>query len=592
MIEPQNVLTTGILSCTSPSWASLADVLRVRAAETPDKSVFKFMAANASDSEVMTYRDLDREATGIACELRRAGDLSQHPALLAYPLGLAFIAAFFGCLYAGVVPVPVALPSNRSSAEKLRTIAGHSGARSVLTTSIHLRRVRSVIADSLPGGHVHWIATDEIAAGQVGATAFPKPTPDTLAFVQYSSGSTGTPKGVMVSHGNLVHNLSLLAQHFEICSSDIGVSWLPHYHDMGLVAGLLLTIHMGTTTVLMDPLTFLVRPVSWLAAISAHRATYSGGPNFGYEHCVTAIEEQDTRGLDLSSWSLATIAAEPVRAGTMDRFVQAFARCGFRREAFYPGYGLAEATLMVSGGSRRAAPIVQWVQASGIEGNGLVNPADEERPGARPIVSCGRPRLDVAIVRPETLVACRDGEIGEIWVRGDSVAQGYWGRPEESARTFHAHIPDTDKGPFLRTGDLGFIRDNELYVTGRLKDLLIIRGRNHYPQDIELTVQQSHRALRPDCGAAFSIESGDQERVVVVQEVDQAHAASLNREELVRAVRSAVWAKHELQIHALTLVRPGSIPKTSSGKICRSICKAGFLSGQLNSVAEWSGATA
>jgi acyl-CoA synthetase (AMP-forming)/AMP-acid ligase II len=377
------------------------------------------------------------------------------------------------------------------------------------------------------------------------------------------------------------------------------VSWLPPYHDMGLIGTIIHPIHSGIPVVLMSPLDFLQRPLRWLQAITRYQATTSGGPNFAYDLCVRKITPEQCATLDLSSWSVAFNGAEPVRAETLDRFTATFAPCGFRRKAFFPCYGLAEATLIVSGASKAFAPVVQPVQSAALS-HGRALMAESREPGTQTLVGCGRILGDqrVMIVNPHTSEACGPGEVGEIWVSGPSVASGYWNRPEETAATFQARPAWARDGGYLRTGDLGFIAYGELFVAGRRKDLIIVEGRNHYPQDIELTVEQCHPALRPGCCAAFAVNGTGPERLVVAVEVDRRYrpqqpapqatqnnvpsiTTSMESQDIVKVIRQAVGQAHDVRVDSVALLKSGSIPKTSSGKIQRHACYTGFLAGTL-----------
>src|SRR5208282_1690971 len=401
-----------------------------------------------------------------------------------------------------------------------------------------------------------------------------------------TSGSTGTPKGVVLNHANLVHNSALIAHAFEHTRTSLGVFWLPSYHDMGLIGGILQPIYVGRTNVLMSPMTFLQKPFRWLSAITRFRATTSGGPNFAYEHCIEKITPEQLKQLDLSSWKLAFNGAEPVRAETLRRFAAKFAPCGFRAEAFYPCFGLAEATLIVSGGYVARPPIIRSFDSIALT-QGKVREVAGGSPTARDLVGCGStlPDQKIVIANPETRLSCSPNEIGEIWVSGPSMAQGYWKRPEVTEEMFHAHLKDTGDGPFLRTGDLGFMLDGELYVTGRLKDLIILRGVNYYPQDIELTVQRCHPRLRADCGAAFALEKDGREQLVLVFEVERHKQGQFG--EVFQAMRRAVAGEHDLNVDAIVLIRAGTVPKTSSGKIQRHACRQNYIDGTLDVVGRW-----
>ncbi|MCA1621656.1 MAG: amino acid adenylation domain-containing protein, partial [Acidobacteria bacterium] len=432
---------------------------------------------------------------------------------------------------------------------------------------------------------LRWLTTDELAAGEaVGERLTPAPDPDALAYLQYTSGSTATPKGIMVSHGNLLHNSAYLDAGWRHTGESRVVSWLPHFHDMGLVYGIVQPLYKGFPAYLMPPAAFLQRPMLWLRAVSRFRATHSTAPNFAYDLCVRKADAAECEGLDLSCWEVAVNGAEPIRRATLEQFTETFAPYGFRAEAFCPGYGLAEATLKVSASRKGDAPVYCTTQAAALEQHRVV-PAEDGEAQTQTLVGCGRlaPELKIAVVDPEMMRPCAPGEVGEIWVAGPSVALGYWNRPEETEQTFGAYMGGGAEGPYLRTGDLGFVVEGELYLTGRLKDLIIIRGRNHYPQDVELTAEQSHPDLRPGCGAAFSVEVAGEERLVIVQEVRRQYRAE-RLEEVVGAIRRDVAEAHELQVYAVVLVKPGGIHKTSSGKIQRHACRAGFLAGRLSVV--------
>ena len=362
-----------------------------------------------------------------------------------------------------------------------------------------------------------------------------------------SSAIESRPKGVMVSHRNLLHNQQLIQQAMQHTEKTIFVGWLPLFHDMGLIGNMLQPLYLGIPCILMSPVAFLQSPVRWLQAISRYKATTSGGPNFAYDLCVSKITPTQRATLDLSSWEVAFNGAEPVRAETLERFSATFSQCGFRASAFYPCYGMAETTLIVSGGRVRVPPVIQTVEKQALEQNRVVQ-ADgaNDADWTRTVVGCGQTLLDqqIVIVHPENLSKCLPNQVGEIWVSGSSVAQGYWRRPEETEYTFGAYVANTGEGLFLRTGDLGFLVNGELFVTGRLKDLIIIRGRNHYPQDIELTVEKSHPVLRPNSGAAFTVEIEGEERLAIAQEVERRYLRTLDVDEVAFAIRQTVVENH------------------------------------------------
>ncbi|HJP95206.1 MAG TPA: amino acid adenylation domain-containing protein [Pyrinomonadaceae bacterium] len=549
--------------------ATLTELLDQRAAEHPDQLAYTFLLDGETSELHLSYAELKRRACSIAAALRRASAKGER-ALLLYPPGLDFIEGFFGCLYAGIVAVPAYPPHfaklNRNL-PRLRAIIADAQARFVLTTSPVLERAKPIFTEAPDLKALQWLATDTITAGDWEPE---HATANDLAFLQYTSGSTGHPRGVMLTHANLLHNASLIFHVFEHTETDSYVSWLPMFHDMGFMVGVLQPLYAGIRAVVMSPAAFLQRPARWLEAIARYRATTSGGPNFAYDLCARKITDKDAAALDLSTWSVAFNGAEPVRAETLDRFTSRFERCGFRRAAFYPCYGLAEATLIVTGGHKKSLPIIKRVETT-----------------SKLMVGCGSelPEERIVIVDPASLTELKAGQVGEIWVSGPSVAKGYWNRSEETHQIFNAYLSGTGEGPFLRTEDLGFIEDGELYVTGRIKDLIIIRGLNHYPQDIEWTVERCHTALRPGCGAAFTIEAGGEERLVVVQEIDTREKADLDQ--VIDTIREAVALEHDLQVHAVALIKPGQVSKTSSGKIQRRATRRKFLDAALDAVAKW-----
>ncbi|HEY4588890.1 MAG TPA: fatty acyl-AMP ligase, partial [Thermoanaerobaculia bacterium] len=478
---------------------TLVELLSRRAQAQPERRAYTFLLDGEREEVHLSYGELDRQARSIAARLQALGVAGER-ALLLYPPGLQYAAAFFGCLYAGVTAVPVYPPRPNRPDPRFLAILSDARARVVLTTSAILPNAERLLAGKAP---VVWLATDGLDEGAEEQLE-PAVSPEDIAFLQYTSGSTSAPKGVMVSHGNLIHNERLIQAAFGVGPDSVVVGWLPLYHDMGLIGNLLQPLWAGCSCVLMSPVDFLQKPLRWLAAVSRYGGTVSGGPNFAYDLCSRKIRPEDRAGLDLSRWEVAFNGAEPVRAETLERFAAAFAPCGFRRSAFFPCYGLAEATLFVTGAGREEPPVVGRFRVPDLERNRAV--ADD---AGRALVSSGRATpppvgQEVAIVDPESRLPLADGEVGEIWVAGPSVAQGYWSRPEPTEATFRAFTV-SGAGPFLRTGDLGFLSGGELFVTGRAKDLIIIRGRNHYPQDVELTVESSHAALRPGCCAAFAV---------------------------------------------------------------------------------------
>ncbi|MBV9927176.1 MAG: amino acid adenylation domain-containing protein, partial [Acidobacteria bacterium] len=564
---------------------TLVQLLRLRALRQPHQRSHIFLSDGEREAASLTYAELDRRARAVAAGLQSVGAAGER-VLLLYQPGLEYVAAFLGCLYAGAVAVPAYPPRANRGAERLRAVASDARAFAALTTADIRARADSLIRRTPELQRLHWLATDEWADALADDWREPALGGNTLAFLQYTSGSTATPKGVMVSHKNLLANESMIRQVFRQTEQSFVVGWLPLYHDMGLIGNVLQPLYLGVSCALMSPLAFLQRPVRWLRAIAHYRATTSGGPNFAYELCIAKVRPEEREGLDLSTWRVAFNGAEPVRAATLERFAAAFAANGFRRAAFQPCYGLAEATLLVSGSRAGGDPVVKHVSAKELEQHRVaaVVPSDA---GARSLVSCGGAATGqrVAVVDPETHDTCSPGEVGEIWVSGPNVAQGYWGREEETERVFRARRADAGDGPFLRTGDLGFVAGGELFVTGRLKDLIIVRGLNYYPHDIEAAAERAHGQFRAGANAAFSATFGDEEQLVVVQEVEL--RPSRDWPAMAEAIRETVAQEFELQAHAVVLVKPGNVLKTSSGKVQRSLCRSRFCAGELDAVYEW-----
>ncbi len=507
--------------------ATIVDRLERWSVDRPDATAYVFLRRGAEVGR-LTFSQLRNRASGVAGRLLERG-LAGQPVALAFESNAEFLPAFLGCLLARAVAIPCCPPRSPRSKIQFRSILQDSGAKFVLTSSES--------STSAEGAEI-------LATGSTPESDAPtaSPSPDDLAFLQYTSGSTGNPKGVMVSHRNLLENERVIEEAFEHGPDTVVVGWLPLFHDMGLIGNALQPLYLGRPCALLSPLEAVQKPLRWLEAISNYRATTSGAPGFAYAWCADRVTPEERARLDLSSWNLAYVGAEPVHGDVLDRFAETFASCGFRREALYPCYGLAESTLFVTGIKKGTAR--RW--------NGRV--------------SLGYPRRGhrVEIVN------------GEVWVAGPSVAQGYWKRDEESFRGFL----ETGEGPFLRTGDLGSLHEGELYLTGRIKDIIILRGTKHHSEDLECTAERSHPALRSQRSAAFSVDGEENERLVVVQETDSPS------EEIAQAIRAAVTARHEIVLDSLVFVPVGSLPRTSSGKIRRRECRALYLEGRLRQPAE------
>jgi acyl transferase domain-containing protein/acyl-CoA synthetase (AMP-forming)/AMP-acid ligase II/acetylornithine/succinyldiaminopimelate/putrescine aminotransferase/alpha-ketoglutarate-dependent taurine dioxygenase len=575
---------------------TVIDLLRRQAMRLRHRRAYTFLADGEREEVHLSYAALDLRAQTLATLLWAHGVMPGDRVALVYPPGLEYVAAFLGCLYAGAVAVPTYPPRRNSSLQRIQAIVEDAGTKVALTTGKIQLMVAKLADSELWLKPLRWIASDDV--GTLGESGWVAPEIDgeTLALLQYTSGSTATPKGVMVTHRNLLLTLDDLDRGWKHTAESVLVTWLPMFHDMGLIYGILQPLAKGIPCVFMPSAAFLQRPMRWLEAVSRFRGTHSGGPNFAYELCLRRTTAEQRAGLDLSCWRMALNAAEPVRADTLRRFAEGFAESGFRAAAFSPGYGLAESTLKATAVRTEEEPTLLAVSVEALE-TGRVAPTSEEDEDARILVGCGYSEIGTRIViaDPETNLACEAGEVGEIWLSGPVVAKGYWNRPEQTAEAFAARLadaPDTAREVFLRTGDTGFLHEGELFVTGRLKDLIIIRGVNHYPQDIELTVQRSHPALMFDSGAAFWVEANGEERLVLVQEVERTARHGLDVTAVTEAIRQAVAMEHDLQTHAIVLLQPASLPKTSSGKIQRQRCKAQFLAGELSSVGEWVGGSA
>ncbi|CAI7979912.1 AMP-dependent synthetase and ligase [Frankia sp. Hr75.2] len=572
----------------------LPDVLRGRAALEPERTAYVFVNERAEETGRLTYGGLHARALAVAGELSRACEPGDR-ALLVFPQCLDFVVAYLGCLYARVVAVPVHPPHRDGVQDSTRRIVDDCEPAAVLTLEAMARELRAALTS--PRGAMSWIPVDRIPAGPAPTgihtagihtvdvhAAGLDPTavepmdldPADIAFLQYTSGSTSDPKGVMVSHGNLAANQEMIRRAFGHDRDSTVVGWAPFFHDQGLIGNVLQPLYAGATCVLMSPTAFIRWPMLWLSLISRYRAHTSGGPNFAFEACVARAARGGVPDLDLSCWKVAFNGAEPVRHDTLRRFAETFAPHGFDERALYPCYGLAEATLLVTGSEKgRGARVIEAATEDLREGRYTPVPAGR---GSTLVGSGVLPRDGaLRIVDPRTGRSLPPDRIGEIWVAGDHVARGYWDRPRESTETFHAeHADDPGRG-YLRTGDLGLVVDDELFVVGRLKDLVIIRGRNYYPQDLEHTAQSAHPALRPGGCAAFSVPGADRERLVIVQEVRGEFRRRADPGEVAGAIRAAVVREHQVSVGDLVLTLPGRLQKTTSGKIMRAAARRRYL---------------
>jgi 8-amino-7-oxononanoate synthase len=564
---------------------SIVDCLRFWTEHLPGDAAFRFLEDGEDEEVCWTFEQLDRKARAVAAQLQALG-LQGERALLLYPPGLDFVAGFYGCLYAGVVAIPAYPPRRNRNMLRIQAISDDAAAKAALTVREVNDRASSLLEEAPHLRDLAWIATDQLPEDLGDRWEPVEAHSDQLAVLQYTSGSTGTPKGVMLAHRNLLHNTSLITHCFEPTRSGVGASWLPTYHDMGLVGGVLYSVFYGRSCVLMSPLAFLQKPVRWLRTITKYGVTISGGPNFAYDLCAQKITDEELHGLDLSTWDVAFNGAEPIRTYTLEKFAEKFEPVGFRREAMYPCYGMAETTLIVTGGKKCERPVVRSFVGKALDAHRVV-PASDGDDDTRTLVGCGRilPDGDVRIVDSVNYRQLAEERVGEIWVDSPSVGMGYWNKPGSTEETFRAKLADRASGTYLRTGDLGFMHEGELFVTGRLKDLIIVRGVNRYPQDIELTVEQANSRLQPGAVGAFSVDMHGRERLIIVSEVERKRHKEWS--DVFQSIRRRVTAEHELPPDGIVLVRFGSIPKTSSGKIQRHACRTGFLDGNLSVVAQW-----
>jgi acyl-CoA synthetase (AMP-forming)/AMP-acid ligase II len=566
------------------AWTTLVEILQHRAQATPDAIAYGFLDGKRAETRC-SYGELHGRALAMAERIRAVAKEDERVLVCLLP-GLDYITAFFGCLYAGAVAVPVYPPQYFKSFDRIRAVVADARPCAAITATDILEKLAAHVDGEPAFPRIDWILADQTGATPAGSLRPAARRPDAIAFLQYTSGSTAAPKGVMLSHGNLLANLQAIQGNFRSHAGSVGCIWLPPYHDMGLIGGILQPLFAGFPVYLMSPMAFVMRPCRWLEAITRFAATISGGPNFAFDLCVSRIKPEEMSRLELGSWEAAFCGAEPIRASTLDAFCRKFAPVGFRRQALHPCYGLAEASLMVTGSRHLAPPTTQALDADLLASN-VARPT-LDRP-SKTLVGCGHAieGTEVLVVNPESRAACADGEIDEIWVRGPCVARGYYGRPEQSAETFGGQLAD-GRGPYLRTGDLGYLDHGELFVTGRIKDLIIVKGRNYYPQDIEHRIAASHPGLRSDGGVAFAIERADEECLVIVHEVEPKYPHD-GLADAIPAIRRAVFEAFEIVPHDVVLVPRGSVARTSSGKLQRQLMKQRYLARNLDVVCRGGG---
>jgi acyl-CoA synthetase (AMP-forming)/AMP-acid ligase II len=568
-------------------FSSLVELLAHRAQSQPDERAYIFLSDRGAEEAVLSFRELHDAASAFAARLGGVARPGER-ALLVFPPGLEFIVAFFGCLIAGVIAVPMMMPRRQGARDSSAAIIANCEPVVALTSAAFA--IRGDLQARFARDGLQWLAVD-LAPSPLEAAGpnVPPPQAEDIAFLQYTSGSTSEPKGVAVSHANLLANLEMIRCALGNTKQSTYVNWVPLYHDMGLILNALQTLYVGSLCVLMAPNAFTQRPLNWLRAIHDYRAEVGCGPNFGYDHCVARYRADQMQGIDLSCWKVALNGAEPVHAETIDRFIATFAGHGFDAGAAFPAYGMAEATLLISGGSRGAGHVTRHVSRSALQAHAVAAPGDAA--DAQTLVGCGRALINeaIAIVDPDRCTRLPSDRTGEIWVNGPNVARAYWKNPEATQAGLNAEIAGEDDGArWLRTGDLGFLdQAGELYVTGRIKDLIIIRGINHYPQDIERTVQAAHPAFRANGGAAFAVaDEHGEETLVIVQEIERTERHRIDPAEMKGLIRENVNEQHELFARHVALIRPGTLPKTTSGKIQRSLARKIWLDRRLEDLGD------
>jgi acyl-CoA synthetase (AMP-forming)/AMP-acid ligase II len=559
---------------------TLQELLLHRAVASGEKLAYRFLEDGEDVSETITYAEFAARTLALAAALQQR-IAPRERVLLLFPSGVDYMVAFFACVCADIIAVPLFPPRGNKPNLRLEAVVQDCTPRAALTSSAQIARIVPAMSASPGLAALELLAIDELTATQAVDWARPVVTSETIAFLQYTSGSTGQPKGVMVSHGNVIANERMIQAGIRSDADSNFVTWLPIYHDMGMIGNMLQPFWLASECTFMAPVAFLQRPARWLHAVSRFRAHVSGGPNFAYDLCVDKISEAQKEGLDLSAWQVAFTGAEPIRHPTLTKFATTFKSCGLSSRALYPCYGMAETTLIVAGGPAADAPVIKWVDRTELTRGQIVDATPDD---GQALVGCGQPLAgqSVRIVDPITSTPCAGGEVGEIWLRGPNVASGYWDRPDTNIEQFRARLIGSDEGPFFRTGDLGFVDGGQLYITGRIKDVIIVNGANHYPHDIEATVEAADPSINQAGIAAFGVYDATGERVVVLAEVARTSLRKFDPKALVGRIRQQVFEQREVVLDDILLVRPGTLPKSSSGKIQRGQCRALYLANDLD----------
>ena len=554
---------------------NIIELLKENAKNRPNDIIYRYIEDENKEPITLTNLEIHDQAKNIANNLLLTSKKGDR-ALLLYPAGLEFIVGFLGCLFAGLIAVPAYPPRKNQKLNRLKTIIDDAEASVVMTSQKAATIARPLFDDDETISEMIWLVSDSSDLEKIDKDILPIENSD-IAFLQYTSGSTGDPKGVMVSHANVISNMGVIYASCKHTNTSKLASWLPHFHDMGLMAGVLQPIFAGAEITFMAPAYFLQKPVRWLQMMDKYKSESTAGPNFAYDLCIEKINDEDLVGLDLSNINIALNGAEPVSGETLRKFTEKFSKCGFKATAHFPSYGMAETTLMVTAGDLEEEARILTINSVDLQ-NKIITIEKKSSDATQDMVSSGHAWLDheVIIVEQDKLVKIGENLVGEVWIKGSSVTQGYWKNPEKTKEDFDAYTSDTNKGPYLRTGDLGFLNDGELYICGRAKDLLIIRGRNYYPQDIETVASNSNESLSLGHAAVFSIESEGREQLIITQEIKRTHMKTFNKEEIFDNIMESITLDCELQVRDIVLLRPGQILKTSSGKIQRQANKKAY----------------